>query len=591
MCRRRTHAICAGLDEAVAELAQTYNWQCFYCKICIACQSKMDNAKMLTCSKCDRCLHVKCYAELHSVSKGDWLCNLCYSMPSLTSIHSTTYPLINNNAPLTPISDNHATKQHQHQQTTALSTNYSTPGTPDDELHENDNTNASRSMIMKIKKETTGQTTSLWPSTLPQPVHAVILERHRPVIVPPEIPNSIITTVEISQNTISSSKRRSIRKRKCDPNTPTTMPLKLLNKTNDRRAPSADHFESTHGTPSNADKKLYDQAKVDAMNKDQTRDVTNQDLSSSGDNNNNNNNNNSLSPIALPKINKIHFGNSLIDTWFMSPYPQEYSQRSILYICEFCLKYMSNLFVAERHKVKCHATQPPDNEIYRDGAISIFEVDGRKNKVYCQNLCLLAKMFLDHKTLYYDVEPFLFYIMTEVDDDGCHFVGYFLKEKKSLKNYNVSCILTMPIHQRKGYGQYLIDFSYLLSKKEGKIGSPEQPLSDLGLISYRSCWKNVIYRQLQNQIGPISIQEISARTSMTPDDIISTLQLRNMISGRPTTILESKAVTRRHYELVVDVEKINTHIKKLNERRLPCVDPSKLVWNLFLPLDRLAMLW
>jgi hypothetical protein len=26
---------------------------------------------------------------------------------------------------------------------------------------------------------------------------------------------------------------------------------------------------------------------------------------------------------------------------------------------------------------------------------------------------LLAKLFLDHKTLYYDVEPFLFYIITE----------------------------------------------------------------------------------------------------------------------------------------------------------------------------------
>jgi hypothetical protein len=47
--------------------------------------------------------------------------------------------------------------------------------------------------------------------------------------------------------------------------------------------------------------------------------------------------------------------------------------------------------------------------------------------MYCQNLCLVAKMFLDHKTLYYDVEPFLFYIMTEVDDEGCHFVGYFSK--------------------------------------------------------------------------------------------------------------------------------------------------------------------
>lgn len=48
-------------------------------------------------------------------------------------------------------------------------------------------------------------------------------------------------------------------------------------------------------------------------------------------------------------------------------------------------------------------------------------------QIYCQNLCLLAKLFLDHKTLYYDVEPFLFYVMTEADSWGCHVVGYFSK--------------------------------------------------------------------------------------------------------------------------------------------------------------------
>jgi hypothetical protein len=50
------------------------------------------------------------------------------------------------------------------------------------------------------------------------------------------------------------------------------------------------------------------------------------------------------------------------------------------------------------------------------------QVDGKKNKIYCQNMCLMAKLFLDHKTLYYDVEPFLFYIMTECDNRGCHMV-------------------------------------------------------------------------------------------------------------------------------------------------------------------------
>jgi histone acetyltransferase MYST2 len=65
--------------------------------------------------------------------------------------------------------------------------------------------------------------------------------------------------------------------------------------------------------------------------------------------------------------------------------------------------------------------------IYRKEKIGVWEVDGRRYKQYCQNLCLLAKFFLDHKTLYYDVEPFLFYVMTINDSEGCHTVGYFSK--------------------------------------------------------------------------------------------------------------------------------------------------------------------
>jgi hypothetical protein len=67
-------------------------------------------------------------------------------------------------------------------------------------------------------------------------------------------------------------------------------------------------------------------------------------------------------------------------------------------------------------------------------------------------------MFLDHKTLYYDVEPFLFYVMTEADENGAQFVGYFSKEKRSPTN-NVSCIVTLPLRQRRGWGNLLIDFS------------------------------------------------------------------------------------------------------------------------------------
>jgi histone acetyltransferase MYST1 len=105
----------------------------------------------------------------------------------------------------------------------------------------------------------------------------------------------------------------------------------------------------------------------------------------------------------------------------------------------------------------------------------MFEIDGFEERIYCQNLCYIAKLFLDHKTLYFDVDPFLFYVLNEVDERGFHPVGYYSKEKYSDVGFNLACILTFPCHQRKGYGRFLIDFSYELSKKEEKVGSPEKP--------------------------------------------------------------------------------------------------------------------
>ena len=57
--------------------------------------------------------------------------------------------------------------------------------------------------------------------------------------------------------------------------------------------------------------------------------------------------------IAGPpsKIRCINFGGYEIDTWHAAPYPEEYSRNRVLYICEFCLKYMSSDYVAWRHNV------------------------------------------------------------------------------------------------------------------------------------------------------------------------------------------------------------------------------------------------
>lgn len=144
---------------------------------------------------------------------------------------------------------------------------------------------------------------------------------------------------------------------------------------------------------------------------------------------------------------------------------------------------------------------------------------------------------MDHKTLYYDVEPFLFYVLTLNDETGCHLVGYFSKEKACQQRYNVSCIMTLPQYQRHGYGRFLIDFSYLLSRKEGQHGSPEKPLSDLGRVSYYAYWKSVVLNFMINNPNKksISINGMADSTGMCPHDIASTLHRLGMIERDPIT--------------------------------------------------------
>lgn len=205
--------------------------------------------------------------------------------------------------------------------------------------------------------------------------------------------------------------------------------------------------------------------------------------------------------------------------------------------------------------------------------VSVFEVDGAVSTVYCQNLCLFAKLFLDHKTLYYEVEPFLFYIMTETDSEGCHMVGYFSKEKESALKYNLSCILTLPQYMRKGYGRMLIDFSYQLSKMEEKVGSPEKPLSDLGLLAYRSYWKGILLDFLLDYRQPtMSVKDLSSETAISQYDIISTLQSLGMLK-----YWKGKHIILRRPELLEE----HKRKRQVKTKHSKLIDPRYLQW----PLD------
>jgi histone acetyltransferase MYST1 len=256
----------------------------------------------------------------------------------------------------------------------------------------------------------------------------------------------------------------------------------------------------------------------------------------------------------MKTVDSVRYGAYDIDCWYFSPYPvhPEHSGRH-LFVCEYCMKYLITPSALERHYAQCRYRHPPGDEIYRDPSrgISVFEVVGRNDRLYCQNLCLFAKLFLDHKTMHYDVQHFLFYILCELEPGGLGFrmVGYFSKEK--VDHYNLACLLIVPPYQRNGYGRFLIELSYELSRKEGRPGTPERPLSDLGRVSYFSYWKECLLGELVGREGQVcTIRSLSLATAIRPDDVLHTLHALNCIhsvdGGTVTMIKVPQRVREDH---------------------------------------------
>ncbi|KIR28148.1 hypothetical protein I307_00630 [Cryptococcus deuterogattii 99/473] len=566
-CGRSGHPTCLNmLTPKLRKRVMMYDWHCIECKMCEQCEIKGDDSRLMFCDTCDRGWHSYCLnPPLAKPPKGSWHCPKCLSPPAVSSASisnprsaarpsksrpqpskpgkarpaSTPNPSSNRRRPKQSLAGDDALftshrikvkipnpdsqyRDSEEGRGTPMIVRLKVPKRPVEEEPEEekvpyggvitgDDADTTRTKITKSDKEAYEMARKVAEKQLGGPIPARETSR----------PGSPISMASPSGKVTPSSKFPA-----------TSRPLRdrLLHQT----LPEAYPFPSTPGpsTPG------------------PTQEITPWTGSA-----------------RLEKIKTIRFGQYDINTWYSAPYPEEYAYvpDGRLWLCEFCLKYMKSGFAATRHRLKCKSRHPPGDEIYREGAVSVFEVDGRKNKIYCQNLCLLAKMFLDHKTLYYDVEPFLFYVMTEVDELGARFVGYFSKEKRSMDN-NVSCIMTLPVRQRKGWGQLLIDFSYLLSKKEGRTGSPEKPLSGLGAVSYKSYWRFTVFKYLLSAISPpsnhtlelpripdvtpgptsefdfkcnpdtkpipprITSNDISKATSMTLEDIFSTLSAEGMIN-------------------------------------------------------------
>ena len=121
---------------------------------------------------------------------------------------------------------------------------------------------------------------------------------------------------------------------------------------------------------------------------------------------------NFMEHTKLKTVEFIQYGETLIEAWYHSDFPEEYHVKT-LYVCPFSLYFFTRKKELESYSERCEVRSPPGDEIYRDEKLSMFEFDAKQQKVYTENLCYIAKLFLDHKNIAFEIEAFYFYVLCE----------------------------------------------------------------------------------------------------------------------------------------------------------------------------------
>lgn len=226
-----------------------------------------------------------------------------------------------------------------------------------------------------------------------------------------------------------------------------------------------------------------------------------------------------------------------------------------LHVCEYCFKYTTDFSSIQLHRQSCNlkSKYPSIGKlVYRDlqSPYIIKKIRGFKHQLFCQNLSLFSKLFLDDKSVYYNVSYFDFYVIygfDALDEEKLKSgptpffkpMGFFSKEVISWdNNNNLACICIFPPYQRLHIGSLLIEFSYALaSLTPGQSRSgPEFPLSPYGKITYLKFWsKKLSYILVSNfeNAQHVKLKNLADLSGFRKEDVLLTLQFMNVLIVSP----------------------------------------------------------
>lgn len=204
----------------------------------------------------------------------------------------------------------------------------------------------------------------------------------------------------------------------------------------------------------------------------------------------------------------------------------------LLHICPYCFKYTDNEKEMKEHSNGCPLKFHLMGKVmYCDGEVTVRKVKGSRHRLFCQCLCILAKFFLENKSVFFNLEHYDFYVLYKVLDGISTPMGFFSKELLSWEGNNLSCIMVIPCYQKQHLGTKLIDFSYRLSQFEQVVSGPERPFSSLGKIAYLRYWSgrlclHFLYGRLSTY-RHVTLKFVSQQTGFRMEDILMALNFMN----------------------------------------------------------------